>query len=1172
MQGAERDSLQALEEVLRRNPTDRAALLIAESAARRTGSWGMLADLWSQAFQHADPKRKLEFALKLGELHRDTIGFPDEAAHWFLEAMTVDPTSETAFTSLGPLCEQGRHWDLLVKALELRAQAFPEEAAALKLREATLLEQELDEITLASELYQEVFEAACDNRSAYDRLVDIYAGREDWAKLAGVYERMAAATTDDAERTDLIRKVAILKEEVLGDKQGAVECYRQVARNAPADLGALGKLEKLYEQEQRGDELAGVLRQMLGLAKDSSDKLPLLERIAALNAGELGRPEAAAAAWKEILVLDPGHPEAARNLEEYHIRKGEWAEVLAFIDRRLAKARERRNLQGIVEGLLARGALLAERLNDPLKAEEAYRAALEMFPSHQGAADRLVNLLEATGRFEPAVELLVERARSESAGEPQSRLLARAAQMARERLGRPERAIELYEAALVRNPSLPEALSPLSDLYAERGEWVKALPLLEMIRTGVEEKGTPEQLAAHYRRMGTACRNLGKREEALGFYRRAYDREPGHAETLEALGQLNLEQGNRDLAASYYRRYLETLESTGQTERIGEVMRMLGRLEAAGGSKDRARDAFLKVLEQNPDDAEAVRSLAQMSEAQGAPEEAIAWWKRLAALSQEPLEKWNAWMKAGELAALLLKDHDAAVAAYHEALAVQPRSVSAMAKLLELHVADKDFTAAVRMLQRLAETEEAPSRRAAYVLTIGTIQKEHLADARAAAAAFELSFSINPERLEALRLLIETLTATESWSELEAAYRRLAAVATERRMVDLLALVQKGLGELYELHLARPDEAIEAYRAAAKLKPEDTIVHELLARLYEGAGRTEEALAEHRTLVCMAPGRADSYRRMAAHLDSLGRRDEAWFCLSVLASIDKLRKEERRWVEGRRPTSLIPNRQPMTPETWAEGVLSKAEDPRTGLLLALVDRAMGDQMEARAFSDLGLRKRDRLDLARSSPLAAAFNHAASLLGVELPGIFVLRDASHIEIAATNPPIIVAGGELASNCTPGELAFLAARNLAYFHPTHVPAVRHAPEMLKTLVAVARTHALAGGRSEFDEDPDIVELALALGKKLSAEEDDLLARLVNQLVKPSIGRWLSGLDLTSAHAGLLACMDFEAASAALRSDPATRSRLPKDDQAAELALYAMSDEFHLARQALGLKLKG
>ncbi len=71
-------------------------------------------------------------------------------------------------------------------------------------------------------------------------------------------------------------------------------------------------------------------------------------------------------------------------------------------------------------------------------------------------------------------------------------------------------------------------------------------------------------------------------------------------------------------------------------------------------------------------------------------------------------------------------------------------------------------------------------------------------------------------------------------------------------------------------------------------------------------------------------------------------------------------------------------------------------------------------------------------------------------------------------------------------------------------------------------------------------------------------------MGRLGSPSVSRWLSGVELTSNHAGLLASQDVKAGFAALNAAPPSRSRLPREDQLAELALYATSKEFGTLRR--------
>ena len=100
--------------------------------------------------------------------------------------------------------------------------------------------------------------------------------------------------------------------------------------------------------------------------------------------------------------------------------------------------------------------------------------------------------------------------------------------------------------------------------------------------------------------------------------------------------------------------------------------------------------------------------------------------------------------------------------------------------------------------------------------------------------------------------------------------------------------------------------------------------------------------------------------------------------------------------------------------------------------------------------------------------------------------------------------------------------------------------------------------------------VKRLSKRLNADARAELDGHMEHFGKRARAPSIGRWLSGVELTANHAGLLVCMDPLEALLGLEEDPVSRSSLPRAEQGAELMMFTVSQEFARLREAAGLRL--
>jgi tetratricopeptide (TPR) repeat protein len=179
--------------------------------------------------------------------------------------------------------------------------------------------------------------------------------------------------------------------------------------------------------------------------------------------------------------------------------------------------------------------------------------------------------------------------------------------------------------------------------------------------------------------------------------------------------------------------------------------------------------------------------------------------------------------------------------------------------------------------------------------------------------------------------------------DLQAALRaavRLAAVRPDGRSLDLRAQVLADLGRLDESARARGgrrEEAINSYRRAVALEPDNAPALAHLARLLLEAGKPEEALDHARRAVRAQPGLQAAQVNLAA---------------AYLASGDALRAE----TEARRAIAAAPDS-------------FEAHEVVAGALLAL-----GRHAEAALSVEAALQL-TRGDAARLARLGVAFEHA-----------------------------------------------------------------------------------------------------------------------------------------------------------------------------------------------------
>ena len=170
-------------------------------------------------------------------------------------------------------------------------------------------------------------------------------------------------------------------------------------------------------------------------------------------------------------ALAPGQPAVLELLERVLEERKDFGGHAAALERLAAATRDR---GALVQLHLAAARLKLVRLGDAPGALAALARALELDPACEPAALQSFEQLADAGRFAEALAVLERHLEATPERPGHALLRVRAAELARARLGDPERAQRHLEAALRADPGHAPAAAALAPLLAERGEWSQA--------------------------------------------------------------------------------------------------------------------------------------------------------------------------------------------------------------------------------------------------------------------------------------------------------------------------------------------------------------------------------------------------------------------------------------------------------------------------------------------------------------------------------------------------------------------------------------------------------------------------------------------------------------------------------------------------------------------------
>ncbi|HEX4621324.1 MAG TPA: hypothetical protein VH208_07130, partial [Myxococcaceae bacterium] len=549
-------------------------------------------------------------------------------------------------------------------------------------------------------------ESLLDSPSAKARaakaLEPVYRGRKDAAHLAVVLENTLAEARPEA-RPALFKEIVALRES-LGHGELAFASLLAAFAESPADVRVRADLQRLAATTGSFGELADEIASQLERPLPPALALELWRTQAELFSGPVGRPDRAAAAWREVAQRAPGDPEALDQLELLYQAESDFESLFSLLADRAERvaAGERPAL------FLRMAQLAAERLNDPARAVDACRQVLAIDPANSGAAILLEGLLEETGRTAELVARLEERIRA-----------------LREAGDATEMADLLTRAAELTQNDGPRSLTLLQAAFDAQPDHAGATDLAErMMRPGGPMRG-----------------------EAAALLQPIYEARGDMARVAQAL------QARADAEADVARKV--------------ELLHRLTELQAGPlWNPQAAFSAAASALTALPDDLRALRDCLQWHEVAGRTDALVALLEETAPRATDARQGSEILRGLGMLQESQGSDAKA-IDTWRGLLALEPADAPALERLARLLEGARRSDELLEVLRRQLELADTDERRATLLRRMAVLRQDALGDAPGALETFRKLRALRPDDPEALERMDGLCEAASLWSELE---------------------------------------------------------------------------------------------------------------------------------------------------------------------------------------------------------------------------------------------------------------------------------------------------------------------------------------------------------------------------------------------------------------------
>jgi tetratricopeptide (TPR) repeat protein len=328
----------------------------------------------------------------------------------------------------------------------------------------------------------------------------------------------------------LLHTIAELYEVSLDDLPSAVTTYARALSEEPANEATQAQLERAAIAADDATSLARIYEREVALVSDPTVAAQLHVKAAQLRENMLHDVEGAIAHYQQVLVLEPGHLEAASALERLYQSSANYESLAGTF---LVKSTMLTDLDDRKQYLYRAAQLYEDVLGQPLRAVEVHKQVLELDPEDLTALDKLIDLFLKLERWEDLLGVYSKRADIVTSPEEKKALLAEMGAVYERELRDNARAIDTYQRILEVDPDDRAAIARLDALYAATENWNE---LLSMLEREVDLTDDPyEAVSFRYRIAELFDQRLNDSTRAVEGFREILVLAPDHEPTLNAL-------------------------------------------------------------------------------------------------------------------------------------------------------------------------------------------------------------------------------------------------------------------------------------------------------------------------------------------------------------------------------------------------------------------------------------------------------------------------------------------------------------------------------------------------------------------------------------------------------------------------------------------------------------
>ena len=1153
------------------------ALTALESIYERTEDWEQL--VWvlkRRATLAFDSREQAAHYLRIGTLYEGYLADLTEATEAYRMVVRLDDTDAGALAALERIYAAQSHWRELIEILELRAAVTydPAPLSELRFRIAGLWHRQLANNDRAIEAYKDVLGIKPDDMPSLLALEELYGTLEKWDRYLDVLDQRLNLTSDTAERAAILFRTADVYETRFDDIDRAVDALNMVLSATPSDLQAIESLERLFSDNQRFQELVDTYERHVNVVSDDETRAAVLAAMGRTIVEELQDVYRGVATYSRILEFDADNFVALERLGQLYEELGDARKAIEMYERlaEIAPSLARR-----AELLHRAGELYEGELGDSDTAEQRYRAVLRMDETFIPSMQALQRVYMGRESWLDAIEMIEAQIEYTRDLSHRSLLLVAIGQLNEDQMGNAPAAQRRFEEALEFDPTNVLAAEPLARMYFDDKKWERAKSCLDLLVGSDAYEKDDATLSVLYTQLGRVNEEMTLDDDAQRWYERTRSLQTGNPDALLGLARILRRLGRLQDAYALNLEVVNSYASSLSSAETAALLFQCAEIMAELGQADESQALFEKVLEIDPRHMQSLKRLVAVVETTGDPRRIAEAKYRLQEVTEDPMARLSlltqvgdAWMAAGEL--------KSAERAYREAVRIDSESKAVLTKLLKVYLTGEQWEPACEVLGLLAKAESDSTRQAYFLFTIGTIFRDQLSNPSQALEFFNAALDRDPFYGDggAFEAIDKLVTEARDWNTQEREYRRmLARIAnlTTPQAETMKFVLAQALGEIYRSRIGDLDKAIDAFRLALSMQPDNETLMSSLAELYDRQGiQGPELVTLHQQILAVKPLRVDSYHTLYNAYRRNKDFDKAWCVSSVLTFVQRQTPEEDQYFK-RYHTPQVPRaKRGVSDDLWNLLVHPDA-DPMISRIFGIIAPALREEYS----NDLKRwninKRRDKLELNQPMPLTTMLTYVFERLGVSPMAVYTTTAFDGLFNGNMEPPSLVAGGNLLQGRSERELAFICSKMVTTCRSEYyLGSAFNSTDALKIFfyAALALQTGQVVGDAPVETVREYVNALARLPEPRLVQLRNLVTAFINSGRNPDLSAWLRGVDHTANRVGLLLSGDVQVAADWTKNDMLAIGKEQPAERVRQLLKFSVSEDYFTLRRELGLAL--